>query len=83
MYSVSNSLFKASKENADALAELASTRAALQKIYDAIVLISPKKTMPSIMEEKPLLPPVIHRSTPKVTPQQLQKRYAYIYVLTN
>ncbi|CAK1598773.1 unnamed protein product [Parnassius mnemosyne] len=65
---------EASKENTDALAELASTRLALQKIYDVIIMISPKKTIPSIMEEKPLLPPVIPRSTPKVTPQQLQKR---------
>ncbi|CAH2071321.1 unnamed protein product, partial [Iphiclides podalirius] len=65
---------EAAKENTDALAELASTRAALLKIYDAIVLVSPKRTMPPIMEERPLLPPTLQRSTPKVTPQQLQKR---------
>ncbi|XP_068630964.1 PHD finger protein 14 isoform X2 [Battus philenor] len=65
---------EAAKENTEALGELSSTRQALQKIYDAIVLVSPKKTIPSIMEDRPLLPPVLSRSTPKVTPQQLQKR---------
>ncbi|XP_060801799.1 PHD finger protein 14 isoform X3 [Amyelois transitella] len=64
----------ASKENTEALAELASTREALQKIYNAIVMVCPKKTPPPVIEDKPLLPPVIPRSTPKVTPQQLQKR---------
>ncbi|XP_064071382.1 PHD finger protein 14 isoform X1 [Vanessa tameamea] len=65
---------EASKENTDVLAELASTRQGLQKIYDAIIALSPKKTMPTIMEEKPLIPPTVPRSTPKVTPQQLHKR---------
>ncbi|CAH0763876.1 unnamed protein product [Diatraea saccharalis] len=65
---------EASKENTDALTELTSTRQALQKIYDVIVALSPKKAVPEILEEKPLLPPVIQRSMPKVTPQQLQKR---------
>ncbi|XP_063619284.1 PHD finger protein 14 isoform X3 [Cydia splendana] len=64
----------ASKENTDALAELTSTKQALQKIYEALTAICPAKTLPPIMEEKPLLPPVLARSTPKVTPQQLQKR---------
>ncbi|XP_073943151.1 PHD finger protein 14 isoform X3 [Choristoneura fumiferana] len=63
----------ASKENTDTLAELASTKQALQKIYDAIIAICPKP-LPPLMEEKPLLPPVLARSTPKVTPLQLQKR---------
>ncbi|XP_013165051.1 PREDICTED: PHD finger protein 14 isoform X1 [Papilio xuthus] len=65
---------EAAQENTDALNELTSTRQALQKIYDAIIMISPKKTVPSVMEDKPLLPPQLPRSTPKVTPQQLQKR---------
>ncbi|XP_063824574.1 LOW QUALITY PROTEIN: PHD finger protein 14 [Ostrinia nubilalis] len=65
---------EASKENTDALAELTSTKQALQKIYDAIIALCPKKVAPPIMEEKPLIPPVIQRSTPKVTPYQLQKR---------
>ncbi|XP_073943154.1 PHD finger protein 14 isoform X5 [Choristoneura fumiferana] len=65
----------ASKENTDTLAELASTKQALQKIYDAIIAICPKP-LPPLMEEKPLLPPVLARSTPKVTPLQLQKRLA-------
>ncbi|XP_063360246.1 PHD finger protein 14 [Cydia amplana] len=64
----------ASKENTDALAELTSTKQALQKIYEAITAICPVRTLPSILEEKPLLPPVLARSTPKVTPQQLQQR---------
>ncbi|XP_063377027.1 PHD finger protein 14 isoform X2 [Cydia fagiglandana] len=64
----------ASKENTEALAELTSTKQALQKIYEALTAICPAKTLPPIMEEKPLLPPVLARSTPKVTPQQLQKR---------
>lgn len=34
------------------------------------------------MEDKPLIPPVIARSTPKVTPQQLHKRYGAIFMLT-
>ncbi|CAG9559960.1 unnamed protein product [Danaus chrysippus] len=64
---------KASKENTDAIAELASTRLGLQKIYDTIVCLCPKKSIPAILEDRPLViaPP---RSTPKVTPQQLQKR---------
>ncbi|XP_063377029.1 PHD finger protein 14 isoform X4 [Cydia fagiglandana] len=66
----------ASKENTEALAELTSTKQALQKIYEALTAICPAKTLPPIMEEKPLLPPVLARSTPKVTPQQLQKRLA-------
>ncbi|XP_028166276.1 PHD finger protein 14 isoform X2 [Ostrinia furnacalis] len=65
---------EASKENTDALAELTSTKQALQKIYDVIIALCPKKVAPPIMEEKPLIPPVIQRSTPKVTPYQLQKR---------
>ncbi|XP_046963104.1 PHD finger protein 14 isoform X6 [Vanessa cardui] len=65
---------EASKENTDVLAELASTRQGLQKIYDAIIALSPKKTIPTIMEDKPLIPPTVPRSTPKVTPQQLHKR---------
>ncbi|KPI91344.1 PHD finger protein 14 [Papilio xuthus] len=65
---------EAAQENTDVLNELTSTRQALQKIYDAIIMISPKKTVPSVMEDKPLLPPQLPRSTPKVTPQQLQKR---------
>ncbi|XP_050343228.1 PHD finger protein 14 isoform X7 [Nymphalis io] len=65
---------EASKENTDVLAELASTRQGLQKIYDAIIALSPKKTIPTIMEEKPLIPCIVPRSTPKVTPQQLHKR---------
>ncbi|XP_053604152.1 PHD finger protein 14 isoform X2 [Plodia interpunctella] len=69
-----NDYDEASKENTEALAELTSTREALQKIYNAIITVCPKKTPPAILEDKPLLPPVIPRSTPKVTPQQLQKR---------
>ncbi|XP_028030970.1 PHD finger protein 14 isoform X2 [Bombyx mandarina] len=65
---------EASKENTEALAELSSARQALQKIYAAIIAICPKKTAPSILEDKPLLPPELPRSTPKVTPQQLQRR---------
>ncbi|XP_072939797.1 PHD finger protein 14 isoform X9 [Epargyreus clarus] len=65
---------EAAKENAEALAQLASTKEALKKIYDVIMALSPKKAIPPIMEDKPLLPAVIPRSTPKVTPQQLQKR---------
>ncbi|KAI5646471.1 PHD-finger domain-containing protein [Phthorimaea operculella] len=65
---------EASKQNAEKLAELTSTRQSLKKIYDAIVAICPKKVPPAILEEKPLLPPELPRSTPKVTPQQLQKR---------
>ncbi|XP_045446683.1 PHD finger protein 14 [Melitaea cinxia] len=71
----------ASKENTDVLAELTSTRQGLQKIYDAIIAVSPKKTIPAIMEDKPLIPPVVTRSTPKVTPQQLHKRACYYGVL--
>ncbi|OWR41347.1 PHD finger protein 14 [Danaus plexippus plexippus] len=64
---------KASKENTDAIAELASTRLGLQKMYDTIVCLCPKRSTPAILEDRPLViaPP---RSTPKVTPQQLQKR---------
>nr|XP_049694587.1 PHD finger protein 14 isoform X7 [Helicoverpa armigera] len=65
---------EASKENTDALAALTSTRQALQKIYDAIIALCPKRTPPTILEDKPLVPPELPRSTPKVTPQQLQKR---------
>ncbi|XP_034829534.2 PHD finger protein 14 isoform X1 [Maniola hyperantus] len=65
---------EASKENTKALEKLTSTRQGLQKIYDAIVTIRPKKTLPAILEDTPLLPPVVARSTPKVTPQQLHKR---------
>lgn len=65
---------EASKENTEALVEMSSTRQALQKIYEAILAVCPKKVTPPILEDKPLLPPVIARSTPKVTPQQLQKR---------
>ncbi|KAL4707936.1 hypothetical protein ACJJTC_013727 [Scirpophaga incertulas] len=65
---------EASKQNTNALAELASTKQSLQKIYDAITTLSPKKAIPAIMEDKPLVPQIIPRSTPKVTPQQLQKR---------
>ncbi|KAM3967359.1 PHD finger protein 14 [Aphomia sociella] len=65
---------EASKENTDALAEMSSTRQALQKIYEAITVVCPKKVAPAIIEDKPLLPPIIPRSMPKVTPQQLQKR---------
>ncbi|KAG6450913.1 hypothetical protein O3G_MSEX006820 [Manduca sexta] len=64
----------ASKENNDTLAELTSTREALKKIYDVIIALSPKRTIPPVLEDKPLLPPEIPRSTPKVTPQQLQRR---------
>lgn len=82
-------LFKASKENTEALAELASTKEGLQKIYDAIIALSPKRAIPAIMEDKPLIPPEVPRSTPKVTPQQLHKRYGlllnvnitYIFIL--
>ncbi|VVD01843.1 unnamed protein product [Leptidea sinapis] len=45
-----------------------------EKLYDAIIVLCPKKTAPAILMNTPLLPPVMHRSTPKVTPQQLQKR---------
>ncbi|XP_049869890.1 PHD finger protein 14 isoform X2 [Pectinophora gossypiella] len=65
---------EASKENTERLAELLSTRQSLQKLYDVIVALCPKKVPPAILEDKPLLPPEIPRSTPKVTPQQLQKR---------
>ncbi|KAJ0178797.1 hypothetical protein K1T71_005572 [Dendrolimus kikuchii] len=65
---------EASKENTDALAEMASTRQALLKIYEAIVAVCPKKTQPALLEDRPLIPPLIPRSTPKVTPQHLQKR---------
>ncbi|XP_026321798.1 PHD finger protein 14 isoform X4 [Hyposmocoma kahamanoa] len=65
---------EASAENTETLAKLTSTRQSLQKTYDAIITLCPKKTAPAILEDKPLLPPVVQRSTPKVTPQQLQKR---------
>ncbi|CAH0605802.1 unnamed protein product [Chrysodeixis includens] len=65
---------EASKENTDALAALTSTRQALQKIYDVIIAMCPKKVAPTILEDKPLIIPEYTRSTPKVTPQQLQKR---------
>ncbi|CAK1546045.1 unnamed protein product [Leptosia nina] len=68
----------AAQENTDALANLTSTRQALQKLFDLISSMCPKTKIPActttLLEDKPLLPPVIHRSTPKVTPQQLQKR---------
>ncbi|KAJ2952219.1 hypothetical protein O0L34_g4497 [Tuta absoluta] len=65
---------EASKQNAEKLAELSAHRQSLKRIYDAIVAICPKKVPPAILEDKPLLPPELPRSTPKVTPQQLQKR---------
>ncbi|CAH0725260.1 unnamed protein product, partial [Brenthis ino] len=65
---------EASKENTDVLAELSMTKEGLQKIYEAIIAISPKKVMPAIMEDKRLVAPEAARSTPKVTPQQLHKR---------
>ncbi|XP_039749740.1 PHD finger protein 14 isoform X1 [Pararge aegeria] len=65
---------EASKINTEGLEKLTVMRQGLQKIYDAIIAVSPKKTISPIMEDKPLLPPAIARSTPKVTPQQLHKR---------
>ncbi|XP_075971693.1 uncharacterized protein LOC142973645 isoform X2 [Anticarsia gemmatalis] len=65
---------EASKENTDGLAAMTSARQSLQKIYDAIIALCPKRTPPAILEDKPLVPPELPRSTPKVTPQQLQKR---------
>ncbi|XP_022825261.1 PHD finger protein 14 isoform X4 [Spodoptera litura] len=65
---------EASKENTEALATLTSTRQALLKLYEVIIALCPKITSPPILEDKPLVPPELPRSTPKVTPQQLQKR---------
>ncbi|KAH9638454.1 hypothetical protein HF086_016779 [Spodoptera exigua] len=65
---------QASKENTEALATLTSTRQALQKLYEVIIALCPKITSPPVLEDRPLVPPELPRSTPKVTPQQLQKR---------
>ncbi|XP_022119856.2 PHD finger protein 14 isoform X1 [Pieris rapae] len=69
---------EATNENTETLERLYSTRQSLQKLYDSLSVICPKMKIPpsttSFLEHKPLIPPVIHRSTPKVTPQQLQKR---------
>lgn len=64
---------EASSENSETLIELAAMRQALQKFYDIIISVSPKKTVPSILDDKPLTASS-SRSMPKVTPQQLQKR---------
>ncbi|XP_050664284.1 PHD finger protein 14 isoform X2 [Leptidea sinapis] len=65
---------EASNANTAGLADLESNKQFLKKLYDAIIVLCPKKTAPAILMNTPLLPPVMHRSTPKVTPQQLQKR---------
>lgn len=65
---------QASKENAEKLAELNATRESIKKIWSVITALCPNRTAPDLGEDKPLLPPVYQRSTPKVTPQQLQTR---------
>lgn len=65
---------EASKENTDGLAAMTSARESLQKIYDTIIALCPKRVVPTILENRPLIQPEFPRSTPKVTPQQLQKR---------
>ncbi|CAB3238823.1 unnamed protein product [Arctia plantaginis] len=65
---------EASKENTDGLAAMTSARQSLLKIYDAIIALCPKRATPAILEDRPLVVHELPRSTPKVTPQQLQKR---------